>query len=37
MRYVLDELYYYEHDHSDMLTPTSREAGQSLAGEVALV
>ena len=37
MRYVLDELYYYKHDHSDALTPTSREAGQSLAGEAALV
>ncbi|KIM61154.1 hypothetical protein SCLCIDRAFT_47923, partial [Scleroderma citrinum Foug A] len=33
MRYVLDELYYYEHDHSDTLAPTLREAGQSLAGE----
>jgi len=37
MRYVLDELYHYEHDHSDALTPTLREAGQSLAGEAALV
>ena len=37
MRYVLDELYYYEHDHSDALAPTSQEAGQSLAGEAALV
>jgi len=37
MRYVLDELYHYEHDHSDALAPTSQEAGQSLAGEAALV
>jgi len=37
MRYVLDELYHYEHDHSDALAPTSREAGQSLAGDAALV
>ena len=34
---LLDELYYYEHDHSDALTSTSQEAGQSLAGEAALV
>ena len=36
MRYLLDKLAYYESDHSDALTPVSREANLSLAGEAAL-
>ncbi|KIJ06945.1 hypothetical protein PAXINDRAFT_45298, partial [Paxillus involutus ATCC 200175] len=33
IRYLLNELYYYETDHSDSMGPISREADQSLAGE----
>ncbi|KAI5988006.1 hypothetical protein EDD15DRAFT_2172890 [Pisolithus albus] len=36
MRYLLDELYCYENDHSDALRPVSREANDSFAGEAAL-
>jgi hypothetical protein len=36
IRYLLDELYCYETDHSDSMGPISREADQSLAGEAAL-
>ncbi|KAF9245361.1 hypothetical protein BU15DRAFT_41214 [Melanogaster broomeanus] len=37
IRYLLDELYCYENDHSDSMGPISHEADQSLAGEAALV
>jgi hypothetical protein len=37
IRYLLNELYYYETDHSDSMGPISREADQSLAGEAALM
>ncbi|EPQ55680.1 hypothetical protein GLOTRDRAFT_128893 [Gloeophyllum trabeum ATCC 11539] len=36
IRYLLDELYNYEEDHSDALCPISREAEHSLMGEAAL-
>ncbi|TFK53208.1 hypothetical protein OE88DRAFT_1609425, partial [Heliocybe sulcata] len=36
IRYLLDELYNYEEDHSDVLCLISREADQSLMGEAAL-
>jgi len=33
MRYLLDELHYYEHDHSGALGPTARHANSSLVGD----
>ncbi|KIJ12019.1 hypothetical protein PAXINDRAFT_44014, partial [Paxillus involutus ATCC 200175] len=33
IRYLLDELYCYETDHSDAFAPISQEADESLAGE----
>ncbi|KZT23167.1 hypothetical protein NEOLEDRAFT_1070129, partial [Neolentinus lepideus HHB14362 ss-1] len=36
IRYLLDELYNYEEDHSDALCPIAREADKSLMGEAAL-
>ena len=33
IRYLLDELYSYEEDHSDALCPIDREASRSHAGE----
>jgi len=36
IRYLLDELYSYEEDHTDALCPIQREADKSHAGEAAL-
>jgi hypothetical protein len=37
IRYLLDELYSYEEDHTDALCPIQREVDKSHAGEAALV